>query len=68
MRRFENPAAFLSGLVLRAASTQRAVMRKVLVAPLATMTDDMAARLRQDNRLTGKRIGGHLCVVATPKN
>ena len=62
MRRFDNPAAFLAGIAFRTlAGPQRTV------APLVNVTDEMNQRLQRDNRLTGKVIGGHPCVVITPK-
>lgn len=61
-----SPADFLAGIVLSTVAAQQAAMRQT-VAPLNTMSEDMAERLQQGHRLTGKRIGGHLCIVATPK-
>jgi hypothetical protein len=62
MRRFDNPAAFLAGIAFRTLAWPPKT-----IAPLATVTDEMNQRLQQNNRLTGKRVGGHLCVVITPK-
>ena len=61
MRRFDNPAAFLAGIALRTLTSPR----PTIAAP--AVTDDTAKRLQKDHKLTGKRIGGHLCIVATPK-
>lgn len=59
MRRFENPAAFVPGIVLGG--------QRKTIAPLETVTDSLVKRLQPGHRITGKRIGGHLCIVATPK-
>lgn len=66
MKRLNNPAAFLSGLVLNTAKAHAAAVRQT-IAPLGCVDDDMAKRLQKDHRLTGKRVGGHLCIIATPK-
>lgn len=64
MRRFDNPAAFLAGIAFKTLQPARPAS---IAAPLANVSDEMNARLQQNNRLTGKRIGGHLCIIATPK-
>lgn len=66
MRAEESPAAFLAGLVLSTAKAHAAAVRQT-IAPLHCVDDDMAKRLHKDHRLTGKRVGGHLCIIATPK-
>ncbi len=65
MRALDNPAGFLAGIV--ASSLRIPADRPSITAPLANVSDEMNQRLQQSNRVTGKRIGGHLCIVATPK-
>lgn len=63
----QNTATFLAGLVMNSAKARTTAVRQT-IAPLGCVDDDMAKRLQKDHRLTGKRVGGHLCIIATPKS